>query len=196
MALRRTLLLGGLCAGLGVFAFASEFGRWLEAPASTPAQADVIVILGGGGGNRVSTGLDLYMQGVAPRLLLAGAEAADHAGYHHLIDWRADRLIKAGVPPDSILFDRSARNTWEEAVNALGLMRAAGWHQVVVVSDPVHMRRLSWAWQRASNIEDVSLTLVSAPDGKWNSAGWWRDESSRRNGMNELGKLVYYYVVH
>jgi uncharacterized SAM-binding protein YcdF (DUF218 family) len=192
----QTLLLGGLCAGLVVAVLISRLGRWLEAPAQAPSAADVILVLGGGGGNRIVTGLNLYQQGMAPRLLLSGAEANHHAGYHDPIDWRADLLVKAGVPRASILLDRTSRNTWEEAVNALELMRAAGWHHVIVVSDPTHMRRLSWTWHQASKEADVSFVLVSAPAAGWNGEGWWRDEASRRNALIELAKIFYYYIVH
>ena len=196
MRLRMPLWLGGLCVGLGLAVFVSGFGRWLEAPAGVASNADVILVLGGGGSNRVSAGLNLYNNGLAPRILLSGAEAKDSAGYHDPFDWRVDRLVKGGVPRESILLDGRSRNTWEEAVNGLALIRAEGWQHVIVVSDPSHMRRLAWAWQRASSATDVSFTLVSAPDGKWNSAYWWRDETSRRDALHELLQLVYYYIVH
>jgi hypothetical protein len=196
LARLRILLLGAFCAGLFLVFFVSELGRWLEAPAETASKADVIIVLGGGGDHRTATGLDLYKQGMAPRLLLSGAEAKENGEYRDPIDWRADRLVKAGVPRQSILLDPSAGSTWEEAVNALALMRAAGWHKVIVVSDPVHMRRLSWAWHEAAEGSKTSFVLVSAPSGQWTGDGWWRDPSSRRNAVSELAKLVYYYAVY
>jgi uncharacterized SAM-binding protein YcdF (DUF218 family) len=192
----RFWILAAVFAGLGLLVATSTLGRWLEAPAGVPASADVIVILGGGGGSRVSTGLKLYKQGMASTLLLSGAEGKVHAGYNDPIDWRADHLVKAGVPRQSILFDAQARNTWEEAVHAVDLMRVAGWHKAIVVSDPAHMRRLAWAWQRASRDTDVSFILVSTLTEKWKSDGWWREEPSRQNALNELVKLVYYYIAY
>lgn len=143
----------------------SQAGRFLQAQASAPSQADVLVALGGESGDRALTAASLFRDGFAPRMLLTGFALSPtevRPAYRH---WRAQVLAEQGVPIESIIYDPDSTNSWEEAVNTRRTMEANGWRRVLVVSDPYHMRRLSWAWGRAFRDSGLSYSLVASSPG-------------------------------
>lgn len=186
----------GFCiAAALVFGIAiSQAGRFLEAPASSPSQADVLVALGGESGDRVVTAASLFRDGVAPRMLVTGFATSPHEVRPALRHWRAQVLAEQGVPLESIIYDVDSTNSWEEAVNTRRVMEANGWRRVVVVSDPYHMRRLSWAWGRVFRESGLSYSLVASSPQWWDADRWWHDENSALVVINEFIKLAYYLI--
>jgi uncharacterized SAM-binding protein YcdF (DUF218 family) len=174
---------------LAALAFA---GRFLAAPAEAPARADLVVALGGDGGSRVQTAADLYVQGLAPRVLLTGIDQGDAAVRPRFLEWRAALLVERGVPVSALLFDEVSANSWQEAGSVRALMLREGWTRVIVVSDPPHQRRLSWVWSRTFRESGLEYSLVAAGMPGWDARNWWRDERSAQFVLMELIKLAYY----
>jgi uncharacterized SAM-binding protein YcdF (DUF218 family) len=190
-------LLGLVTVGLvlALLVIGWQSGRWLEAPGQTPTKADVIVVLGGDTGSRLATTLDLYRRGLAPAVFLAGVESDDLSTNDPALNLRLQYLLAQGVPRNSIYVDKLSHNSWEEAQNTLRMMNEAGWHKALVISDPPHLRRLSWVWQRVFDRDDRTFVLVASRPTWWHSADWWRNEKSGAFVLMEMIKIGYYYVM-
>lgn len=112
------------------------------------APADAVVVLGAAVADaqptpvfraRLDHGVDLVLQGIAPRLVLTGGIGA------------GDRLAESevgaryaearGVHADAILTEGVSRTTSENLEEAARLLVPRGWTRVVVVSDPYHLHR-------------------------------------------------------
>jgi uncharacterized SAM-binding protein YcdF (DUF218 family) len=186
-----TIAVAVLIPSIGVLIMA---GRFVSGPADTPTKADLIVALGGDAGNRVREAQRLFAEGYAPRILLAGIEFGDPLVRPAYLEWRAAFLAARGVPANAVLLDNQAGNSWEEATNTLALMRAQSWRSVLVVSDPPHMRRLSWVWGKVFEGSGLEFRLIAAPMPGWEAGAWWRDEKSAQFVLMELIKLAYYFV--
>jgi uncharacterized SAM-binding protein YcdF (DUF218 family) len=189
--LRWTLGLAGVAALLLAAAFVG-LGHWLEAPAGTPSPADVIVLLGGDSKGRLATGVGLYRRGMAPWLVLAGDQGDGRPGPNRSSTPRLEYLLAAGVPRHAIDIDDRAHNSREEAALTRELMRQRGWRRVLVVSDPPHMRRLSWIWARAFGGADASYVLIAADVAWWQPDRWWADEWSWQFVRTEVAKIAYH----
>ena len=168
--------------------------RFLERPASPPERSDLMVVLGGDSGDRGLTAARLYAAGMAPRVLLTGLEGSSPRVRRAYLHWRAQVLSEAGVPLERFEYDAQSGNSWDEAVNTRRLMQARGWRKVLVVSDPYHMRRLSWAWGKAFEGSGLAYTLVASSPAFWQPDVWWRDETSGAAVIMEYIKLAYYLV--
>jgi uncharacterized SAM-binding protein YcdF (DUF218 family) len=70
----------------------SQAARFLEGAASPPAPADLMVVLGGDGGDRGLTAARLYAAGMAPRVLLTGLEASPREVRRAYLHWRVQVL--------------------------------------------------------------------------------------------------------
>ena len=192
--LRVLLTIFAIVTLLGALAFIN-LGRWLQGPEGTPSRADVVVLLGGDSRARLAKALDLYRQGLAPKVFLAGSDNDRLPPGHTLPNARLQFLVEEGVPRSAILLDDMSFNSWEEASNTLALMRRSGWHTALVISDPPHMRRLSWIWRRTFDGTDRSYTLIASNPKWWDPGEWWRDEWSAQFVLMEVIKMGYYYAV-
>jgi len=193
------LRFGKTLAAAGAAALALGTAVWhaasfLAAPADTPQPADCIVALGGDPGDRIVTVLDLYRRGYAPWILLTGVEDSPSDTRRAYLTWRAEYLVKAGVPPAAILYDEHSANSRDEARNTLALASARGWKSVLVVSDPPHMRRLARAWGKAFAGTERNYILVATAPAWWQERAWWQSERGAQFVITEYVKLGYYLV--
>lgn len=178
-------------AGAFAFFFVNA-ARFLEGPAMPAMPADFQVVLGGDAGDRVLTAVRHYSGGLAPYVLLAGLETSPVETRPYYMHWRSRTLIENGVPPERILFDTDSTSSWEEAVNTLKLMQNRGWRHVVVVSDPYHMRRLAWIWDRVFRDSGLRYTLVASTPSYWKPEEWWKSERAGAMVIMEYIKMAYY----
>jgi uncharacterized SAM-binding protein YcdF (DUF218 family) len=150
--------------------------------AEKPTTVDLVVVLGGDGGERYVGGRQLVLDGFSRRLLLINAADSVRKDATH------------GLRGVDIRFDDGPRNTWQEAQAVRAWMQANGWRSAVVVSDPPHMLRVGYAF--ASNFRGTGLhySLVASRPPWWSAWQWWVNPVSTSFVISEVVKLGYYLV--
>ena len=125
-------------------------------------RADAVVILGsplGRGGKltpiaeeRVRAGAAISERKLAPVVCVTGGSGPRgyfRPGARTESDMMAASLRRMGVPEESLRLERSAMNTRENALRAADLLLAEGRKRVWIVTQPFHMRRALYHFQRA-----------------------------------------------
>lgn len=124
---------------------------WLvlqEAAPPPPPPADAVLVLGAAAYGRKPSpvfearllhALDLYRQGVAPRLLFTG-------GKRKVSDVTEAEVARAwaeqqGVPPGDILCETASTSTLGNLAGAKAVMQRNGLRTACIVSDPLHLAR-------------------------------------------------------
>ena len=171
-------------------------GHWLSAPRNVPEQSDIIVVLGGGGIERVQTALQLYRDGHAKRILITGLGSVSGQSPNHYLHWESRFLLDGGVPSEALLFDDQSANSHEEANNTALLMKSRQWKAALVISDPPHIRRLDMVWGPACVHHGLEYRLIATEPPTWNASGWWRDKVWAKFVGMELLKLAYYAILY
>ncbi|MDY7545652.1 YdcF family protein [Glaciimonas sp. CA11.2] len=184
------LLIAVLILFLGLF----QLGNFVSTPSSQPIPSDLIVTLGGDSGARVMKALDLYKLGYAPKILITGIDGGEPQIRPAYLTWQALFFAQQGVKKNVLLFDTESANTWQEALNTKKLMEQQGLHHVIVVSDPPHMRRLSWVWGRVFADSGMQFRLVPSNMSGWRADEWWLNEKSAQFVLAEIVKFMYYLV--
>ena len=138
----------------------------------------------------------LFREGYAPAVIVTGIEGSPTRERGQYLNWRTKVLADAGVPPNRLVPELSATNSFEEATATLVLMKARGWQTALVVSDPPHMRRLNGVWGKAFAGTGKSYILVASEPVWWNADQWWRNEKSGQFVITEILKIGYYVVKH
>lgn len=90
---------------------------------------------------RLDHSIDLYKRGLAPRVIFTGGFGDHDTTSEAAVGQRY--AISHGVPPRAILIENSGRSTSESLQNVARLMEAEPSRDVILVSDPFHMLRLS-----------------------------------------------------
>ena len=111
--------------------------------------ADAIIVLGAAAYDakpspvfeeRIRHGIDLYRRGLAPKLIFTGGYGGVGARFSESQVARRYAL-RQGLPDKAILIESLSRNTHDNLRQASLLMQQHQLHDVIVVSDPLHMAR-------------------------------------------------------
>jgi uncharacterized SAM-binding protein YcdF (DUF218 family) len=99
---------------------------------SGEVKADVMVVLGGGLRERPERAAELFKQGAAPKILVAGFGDCESNG---------QLLKKNGVPATVITLECGSHTTLENAKFSVPLLRQMGARRVIIVTSWFHSRR-------------------------------------------------------
>ncbi len=151
--------------------------------------AEALVLLSGGGKDRLEEVVRIYRQIGADVVLLTKAEGS------RAENWNADELVSKGIPGEAIhITRRRASSTYEEARYTRETLEQLGMKSVLVITDPYHTfrtRLIFWSVYRGSGIE----VRVRAVQGHWyRSTTWMLSRRGWETTLSELMKLVGFIV--
>jgi uncharacterized SAM-binding protein YcdF (DUF218 family) len=128
---------------------------------------------------RINHGIDLYRNGKVRKLIFTGGQG--NAGEPTESAAARDYALQSGVPLQDILIEQKSHTTYENILYAKQVADGQGIKKVLIVSDPLHMKRAVLMAQ------DVGLIAEPSPT-----------PSTRYQGLkSQLGLLAhetYYYI--
>jgi|GEM_PF-1600092 uncharacterized SAM-binding protein YcdF (DUF218 family) len=154
----------------------------------------------------VEYGIELYKKGYAPRLMLIGGYpfeliAQDGESFRVVkMDWEQVArgiALQAGVPDDAIV-TRGGSSTYEQARQFVDLAEASNLKTVIIVTDDVHPRRISWSVSKFPSSAQLALIYspvprsIYLPQEQFETDQWWTDEERTKQVFAEYVKLGYY----
>ena len=104
---------------------------------------------------RINHAIDLYRQGIVENIIFTGGLA----GNDELAESEAARAyaLAQGVSAEHIFIETESDNTCLNLLGAKQIIEKNGMDQVLLVSDPLHMRRTMWL------AESIGLKALSSP---------------------------------
>lgn len=155
-----------------------------------PGAADVAIVLGAAVWDtvpspvfaaRIDHGVTLYRQGRVRRILFTGGVGT---GERHAEAAVARRhAVAAGVPADRIAVETRSRITYGNLVEAKALLASEAAPRVLLVSDPLHMRR------SVTMARDLGLDAHPAPTPTSRYRSW-------RSKAGFLGREIFFYSLY
>lgn len=155
-----------------------------------PAPADVAIVLGAAVWGtepspvfaaRIDHGIALYRRGRVRRLVFTGGVGTGNRDAEAEVGRR--RAIAAGVPDGRIAVETRSTITYENLRNAKALLGPAAAPRVLIVSDPLHMRRA------VTMARDLGLDAHPAPTPTSRYRSW-------RSKAGFLGREVFFYSLY
>jgi len=151
------------------------------------ARADAAVVLGAAVWTdqvspvfkeRINHAINLYRVGQVHKLIFTGGQG--NPGEPTESAAARDYALQSGVPASDILIEEKSHTTYENIIYAKELADAHGIHNVLIVSDPLHMKRAM------TMAEDAGLVAEASPT-----------PSTRYQGLSSQMSLLahetYYY---
>lgn len=179
----RRLLLGVLAVLTLLLAAAWLLPHQVLVLDNGPVQADVLVLLGGGAGERPTRAAELFGSGAAPKILVSGAGDADG---NRLL------LMHRGVPAGAILLEPNSKTTRENAQFSIPMLRALGARRVIIVTSWYHSRRALKCFRHYA----PDMTFFSCPSYHGFARSDWSRERLRRRIRAEYLKIIGYWVCY
>ena len=113
-------------------------------------QSDVVIVLGGVGGEpirgaqlppRLMHALRIYNAGKAPLIVISAADVSE-------AQLNADRLIEFGAPRSALILETASRNTRENAVHVAAIFKQHDWRTGLLVTSAAHIPRALAAFRK------------------------------------------------
>lgn len=202
---RRRLKVAAISFGL--IALALGLVWWQRAPllrgiahlyivSDSPAQADAIVILGGGVELRSLKAAELYHAGFAKQILVMQPERTELNTLGLIVDQAelAIQLLKLKSVPDNAIvrLEREVTSTLEEADALAAWTQANNAHSLLVTTDIFHTRRARWILNRKLQAIGVDMRMMAVPQKKYSADNWWQTEPGVIDFQNEVIKFALY----
>ena len=195
--------------------------RWWEAfllrlyetlTLNDPVQAADLVFVAAGRMERKQYGLELYREGVAPRLIISVGSTEVHRMWRLNLDG-LDGLVAArdntrpeerhffvgvdcwGTRVEKVRLPRL--NTYGEAVGLRRFLEGEVVRSVIVVSTDVHLRRIRVSFRRVFRGTALKVLYCHVPSGlaPFTKDRWWMRSDVRRLVLKEGVKLAGYRLI-
>ena len=162
------------------FLFFSNIGSLLS-QADDPGKVDVIICLSTD--FRVKKAVSLYRAGYARRIIFT-------------VKSTRQKALEYGIDQGAALVTaKDAQTTFQEALYAKELLRKHGFRSAMVVTDPYHLYRTRWTFQKVCSDPPVRLSFIGTYLKK-DANDWWKNRTERHFVLTELPKIIYYHLYH
>lgn len=159
-------------------------------------KAGAIVVLSGGGEDRIQEAIRLYQNEYADTIILTETGAvlrgynAEYSKEQRLV------LMDAGVSSTSIwITPRHAASTRDEAKDVRTLITNKNVYSLIVVTDPYHTLRARMIWNEVFAGSGVKIIVRPVRNSWYESTTWWLSPEGWKNTLNEYIKISSYLVL-
>lgn len=166
-------------------------GRWFLVP-STAANADAIVVMSGGGTERLCHGFELYKRGFAPELWCTGDKPLEQR-----TDFMDPEIVlylaaQRGIPKEKIFFLPST-STYEDGQSITALVKAKRIKSILLVTSWYHTRRAMNVIKHSIADTNISVYMSSSTNLFFTPDNWWRNDEGLVAVNNEIIKTALYW---
>lgn len=163
-------------------------------------KADLLFVLNGDYDTRPFYTMELYRQGLAPRVVIAQAEdspAVELGVVENSTQIAVQIMSHEGLPPEALLIlnkESPVTSTFDEARALKNYVQANQVGSVILVTSAFHTRRARWILEKELQGVEVELQVAGAPHSGFNARNWWRTEDGLVFVNNEYIKLLFYWL--
>ncbi|MBE0699158.1 MAG: YdcF family protein [Anaerolineaceae bacterium] len=157
-------------------------------------RGDAVVVLGGGGEQRVVEAVRLVQERYGLWLIVTepGEVVPGEGPGSEVFRWVA---ILEGISPDVILITtKTARNTYEEAEAVLDTMRKHKLNSIIVVTDPFHTQRTRLIFKSVFTGSGLTVRIHPIPGHWYRSTTWFLSLEGWGNTLREYVKLFSFFT--
>jgi hypothetical protein len=154
-------------------------------------KAGLIFVFGGPGMGRVHKAIELYKNGYAEKILFTGCRSSYMKDTDSTeAEYYADIAEKEGVASDDIILETEAKNTPENAVNSVKILKEKSIlpEKIILITLPYHMRR---SYLTFKSVADWNPKLIKQPasSDKFVKEVYFTDKNAWSYIFNEFIKL-------
>ena len=162
----------------------------------TLKNSEALVILSGGGEERLEAGASLYHDGKVRRIILTETDELQTGSSTSITSINYDALAsRYGIDKSKIYkTKKTSSSTYEEAQAVLILMKQKEWKTLIIVTDNFHSRRTGMIFDKIFRGSGIKLSVqpVNVQNNWYDPLKWWKDSESRDVTVLEYIKIFYF----
>ena len=166
-------------------------GHWFLVQTKV-TNADVIVVLAGGGPERLCHGMELCKHGLAPELWYTGDKPLETRSDFMDSELALNFAMQQGMPKDKIRLLPST-STFEDGKVIAALVREKKIKSILAVTSWYHTRRAANVLHHFIADTNIIVYVSSSTNLPFTPDNWWRDEEGLVNVVNEIIKTALYW---
>ena len=168
-----------------------------------PQKADLIVVLNGRDAERSLAAVDLYNQGYAGLIIMAGLvkqpgsdEFWKRVGGNFNGKVFFQRAIEAmGILEESFRFiGNGVSSTYDEALATREFLKKNGYKSILIVTSKWHSRRAYLTFKSVIKDDGVKVWIYPSKYDTFDPNVWWKKETDAELVFYEYVRLIYYIV--
>lgn len=156
------------------------------------ANADVIVVLAGGGPERLCHGIELYKRGLATELWYTGDKPVETRSDFVDSELALNFALRQGIPRDKIKLLPST-STFEDGKVIVALVKEKKIKSIIMATSWYHTRRAMNVIRHYLADPSVAVYISSSTNLPYTPDNWWQDEDGLVNVVNEIIKTALYW---
>ena len=126
------------------------------------APADAIILLQGDGFARLRHAVEIYLNGLAPKVVFSGGvENPDCGSYPYQVV--LPELLKLGMNEEDLLWENKSQNTRQQALEVMTMCREKGWESVILVASHFHQYRAFLTFLKTMEDTGIKLLIHNSP---------------------------------
>lgn len=154
-------------------------------------RGDAIVLLSGGGDERLDEAVKVFQSGLADHLLITETGTIPEGGGPRASDLLQRQAEAAGIPGDSVWTTLGkSTNTRDEASAVREFCKQNDLKSIIVVTDPYHTRRTQLVFRSAFAGSDIHVMVRPVRDHWYQSSTWFFSLRGWRVTITEYLKLT------
>jgi uncharacterized SAM-binding protein YcdF (DUF218 family) len=171
------------CLALAVATAGAAFAHVVLVRDDGEAQAEVLIVLGGGRSDRALHAAELMQHGVAPLALISGFGDCET---------NRQRLIQQQISPGAIEVECDSRSTRENALRSIELLRSRHIRKAILVTSWYHSRRVLACFRKYA----PDIQFKSRPSYYGYQVSEWLRTDMVHHVFAEYVKLAGYWVCY
>lgn len=120
----------------------------------------IVVLCGEDAFPRYQTALQLLKQNASDYLLLSGGLSGEGKMDAREVE---SALVGLGLSPQKIIVESESKNTREQAVNVVKIVKEKNWKRLILVASAYHLTRATLTFVKALQEEGLSLSVQIVP---------------------------------
>lgn len=156
-------------------------------------KSDAIILLEGDGNSRCEQAVQLYLKGLAEKVVFSGNVNKPEQGSIPLLGLK-DFLVKLGLLEKDLIFENRSLNTREQAVEIVKLCQEMGWKKIILVASHYHQYRAFLTFLKVTLENKEDIIIYNAPA---RGLAWFKETGyGQRVDLleKEFAKIEQYYA--
>jgi uncharacterized SAM-binding protein YcdF (DUF218 family) len=159
------------------------------------SKSDIILIPGGSHVELANKAAELYHKGMAPLILTSGGINPKLTDFNNEAEFLNRKLIELNIPPEVILNETRATNTFENAKYSKDLLisRKIKADKIIIVCKSFHSRRVLLTYSAVLQCKNGIFIAPVIDSRDIRKDNWFYDKSKIIRVLSEVEKIGAYF---
>jgi len=162
-------------------------------PAQDESPSEVLFVFGAASNTRAERAVELYKQGVAPKIIISGNSPHYKETHQSEAARMAEFIVQQGVPETVLTLEEQSITLPDNVKCTLDLLERQNWRpqSITLIATNFVLTRATMEWYKFCPW-DIKIKAVAAHprSDKFTPSGWWKNADTIALVLNEYVKLV------